>query len=48
MEETGVGVRSHARPPGGRFLARKPEPEVLEGGLAPARAIVLEWLRVGA
>lgn len=28
---------------GGRFLARVPGPEVLEGGPAPGRAIVLEF-----
>lgn len=27
----------------GRFIARKPEPELLEGDVAPSRAIILEF-----
>lgn len=30
-------------PFGGRFLARKPDPELLEGPHAPSRAIILEF-----
>lgn len=30
-------------PFGGRFIARKPEPELLEGSGAPSRAVVLEF-----
>lgn len=36
-------VEATLAPYGGRFLARKPDPEPLEGGPAPARAIVLEF-----
>lgn len=36
-------VEATLQPFGGRFLARKPDPAVLEGTLRPARAIVLEF-----
>ena len=36
-------VEATLTPFGGRFLARKPDPELLEGGPAPSRAIVLEF-----
>lgn len=36
-------VEATLKPFGGRFLARKPDPETLEGGPAPSRAIVLEF-----
>lgn len=36
-------VEPTLRPFGGRFLARKPDPDVLEGALRPSRAIVLAF-----
>lgn len=33
---------------GGRFLARAPSPELLEGGPAPGRAVILEFPSVEA
>lgn len=36
-------VEATLRPYAGRFLVRKPSPEVLEGGPPPSRAIVLEF-----
>ena len=36
-------VQATLDPFGGRFLARKPDPEALEGGPAPSRAIILEF-----
>lgn len=36
-------VEATLAPFGGRFLARKPDPEVLEGGPAPLRAVVYEF-----
>lgn len=36
-------VEATLAPFGGRFLARVPGPELLEGGPAPSRAIILEF-----
>lgn len=36
-------VEATLKPFEGKFIARKPEPDVLEGALAPARAIILEF-----
>ncbi|HUR69484.1 MAG TPA: DUF1330 domain-containing protein [Candidatus Thermoplasmatota archaeon] len=36
-------VEATLAPFGGRFLARKPGPEALEGAAVPARAIILEF-----
>ncbi|MEA3200147.1 MAG: hypothetical protein QOE90_1575 [Thermoplasmata archaeon] len=36
-------VEATMTPFGGRFLARVPGPEALEGGPAPSRAVVLEF-----
>lgn len=36
-------VEATLAPFGGRFVARKPDPEVLEGGPVPSRAIILEF-----
>lgn len=36
-------VEATLKPFGGRFIARKPEPEALEGGPAPSRAVILEF-----
>jgi uncharacterized protein (DUF1330 family) len=36
-------VQATLDPFGGRFLARKPDPAVLEGGPAPSRAIIMEF-----
>ena len=36
-------VEATRAPFGGRFVARKPDPEALEGGPAPSRAIILEF-----
>ncbi len=36
-------VEATLAPFGGRFLARRPGPETLEGGPAPSRAIILEF-----
>lgn len=36
-------VEATLTPFGGRFIARKPEPELLEGEAAPARAVILEF-----
>ncbi len=36
-------VEATLAPFGGRFLARKPDPELLEGPHAPSRAIILEF-----
>lgn len=36
-------VEATLTPFGGRFLARVPGPEALEGGPAPSRAIILEF-----
>lgn len=36
-------VQATLAPYGGRFLARKPEPALLEGPHAPARAVILEF-----
>lgn len=36
-------VEATLAPFGGRFIARKPEPDALEGGSAPARAVIMEF-----
>lgn len=36
-------VEATIRPFGGRFLARVPSPEALEGGPAPSRAVIYEF-----
>lgn len=36
-------VEATLAPFGGRFLARRPDPEVLEGGPAPSRTIILQF-----
>lgn len=36
-------VEATLAPYGGRFIARKPDPEMLEGAAAPSRAIILEF-----
>lgn len=36
-------VEATLAPFGGRFLARKPDPAILEGGPAPSRAIIMEF-----
>lgn len=36
-------VEATLAPYGGRFIARQPNPEVLEGHAAPSRAVILEF-----
>lgn len=36
-------VEATLAPFGGRFIARKPDPELLEGGSAPSRSVILEF-----
>lgn len=36
-------VEDTLKPFGGRFLARKPDPELLEGPHGPSRAIIMEF-----
>lgn len=38
-----AGVLPTVTAHGGRFVARAPSPELLEGGPAPSRAVVLEF-----
>lgn len=38
-----AGVLATVTAHGGRFIARAPAPELLEGGPAPARAVILEF-----
>lgn len=38
-----AGVMPTVKAHGGRFLARAPGPELLEGGPAPGRAVILEF-----
>lgn len=38
-----AGVKATLPPHGGRFIARAPGPELLEGGPAPSRAVILEF-----
>ncbi len=40
-------VQDTLTPFGGRFIARKPDPQALEGGPAPSRAIILEFASEG-
>jgi uncharacterized protein (DUF1330 family) len=38
-----AGVTATLKAHGGRFVARAPGPELLEGGPAPSRAVILEF-----